>query len=756
MVLSVVTCLLDSPPSKNVQVAFINVHLLKSSWEIHGLNLLIKDSDLSKTQLTLRSVENQIPEKRSAVIRNSTFGQMKIESKYKVQMFNCEVDGALRLEKTMIDIQFCDLEIKNCKFSLNKAGSSQAAVLEAIDSQISIQDSSFDWNIGHHGIIEILQGSHLFVANSKFENNGIFLYSLSLIVVKTNSSAILSNCYFASSVAACGSVCSFPNTSILVQNSTFSNNTGERGSSINCHNKITMNTVPDINFNSININETENGQSLEGKWQLEEFDSKSMISAKYSGSCVVMGTVIKNSFSADGTLHVQGRSVEISDSNFTTNVGGFGGGAIKGSEGAIINISKSRLVNNQGMIGSSIAIQDSTVLNISNCVIHYHDPKHFTGFGIHATNFSVVITSETDFKNQFLVEAIAFHLEKFSKLFVTGCSFNSYYGRGSSVLLATDNIQATFSNCTFNTSCGVSASDNSIVSITGCVFTRCHHVTSGNMMNFQFGSHLYLSESTLTNIKVGFFSFTFGIYSRSSATIVTCYYLENYMWGHANVDYGKLLISNSQFLSNDVISGYVAGNMFIAKQSDLSITGSIFKDNIHPWKIRVNPNNLISLTSSNMNISDCSFYENEADGLVLMESFPEVHQQYIQIINSTFYNNVGDFELNDAADIIIQNSHFQSAQITVVNPEAVRVAQSYFSVSQLYFQQYRFLKQSTLLKTLNSNFSNGSDFVLSSEAHFLAKAQKMEVIRVDFAVDVQQVETAFAASEYMHHMRISS
>ena len=748
---------MDSPPSGNVQVAFINVHLLKSSWEIHGLNLLIKDSDLSKTQLTLRSIENLNREKGSAVIENSTFGQMKIKSKYKVQMFNCQVDGAMRLEETMIDIKFGDLEIKNCKFSLNKASSSHPAVLEATDSQISIKDSSFDWNIGHHGIIEILQGSHLFVTNSQFDNNGIFLYSLSLIVVKTYSSVILSNCYFASSVAACGLVCSFPNTSILVQNSTFSNNTGERGSSINCHNKINMDTVPDINFYSNSNNETKNGHSLERKWKLEEYGSKSM-SATDSGSCVVKGTLIKNSFSADGTLYVQGRSVEISDSNFTTNVGGLGGGAIKGSEGAIINISNSRLVNNQGMIGSFIAIHNSTVLDIRNCIVYYHDPEHFTGLGIHATNFSVVTICETDFRNQFLVEAIAFHLEKYSTLFVTGCSFNSYYGRGSSVLLATDNIQATFSNCTFNTSCGVSASDNSVVSITSCVFTRCHQVTSGNIMNFKFGSHLYLSETTLTNIKVGFFSLTFGIYSGSIATLVSCYYSENYVWGHAYVDHGKLLILNSKFLSNDVISGYVTGNIFVAKQSEFSITGSIFKDNVHPWKVRVNPNNLISLTSSNMNISDCTFDENEADGLVFMESFPEVHQQYIQIINSTFYNNVGDLELNDATDVIIQNSQFQvdrpfshSALITVVNPEAVRVAQSYFSFSgkQLYFQQYRFLKQSTVLKTLDSNFSNGRDFVLSSEAHFLAKAEKLGVIRVDFAVAVQQAETAFASSKYI-------
>ena len=202
MVLSVVTSVMDSPPTGSVHVAFVNVQLLKSIWEIHGVNLVIKDSNLSKTQLMLRSVEGLSTEKGSAVIENSTFGQMKIQSEYKVQMVNCQVDGAMRLEETMLDIKFCDLEIKNCKFSLSKAGHQQPAVLEALGSRVRVQDSSFNWNIGHHGIIEILQGSQLFITNSEFENNGIFLYSLSLIMVRSNSSATLLNCYFANSVAA--------------------------------------------------------------------------------------------------------------------------------------------------------------------------------------------------------------------------------------------------------------------------------------------------------------------------------------------------------------------------------------------------------------------------------------------------------------------------------------------------------------------------------------------------------------------------
>ena len=753
MVLSVVTSVMDFPPTGRVHVAFISVQLLKSIWEFHGVNLVIKDSNLSKTQLMLRSVEGLSTERGSALIKNSTFGQMKIQSEYKVQMVNCQIDGAMRLEGTMLDIKFCDLEIKNCKFFLNKAGLRQPAVLEAIGSRVRVQDSSFNWNIGHHGIIEILQGSQLFITNSEFENNGIFLYSLSLIVVRTNSSAILSNCYFANSVAACGLVCSFPTTSILVQNSTFSNNTGTRGSSINCHNKINMTTVPKNYFNSNNNKEAENDHSLERTWELEEFNSKPIletVSAKDTAKCIVKEIVIKNSFSADGNLYVQGRSVEISDSNFTTNVGGLFGGALKGSEGAIIKIFNCRLVNNQAMTGSFISIEDSTVLDIRNSIIHYNDPTHITASSIHARNYSVVTISKTDFRNQFLVDAIAFHLEKYSKLFVTGSSFNSYYGRGSSVLLATDNIQATFNNCTFNTSCGVSASDNAFVSITSSLLTRCHHVTSGNLMNFQFGSHLYLSETTVTNTKVGYYSTAIGVYFGSSATLVSCYYSDNYLWVHALVENGKLYISNSQFLSNDIISGWLTGSMFIATGSEISITGSVFRNNVHPWTIRVNPNNLFSLTLSNMNVSDCVFEENEADGLVLMESFPVVHQQYIQIINSTFSSNAGDLELNDAADIIIQNSTFHSVMITVVNPAAVRIAQSNFSFAgrQLYFQQYRFLKQSTQLKTLDSNFSNGRYSVLSSEAQFLEKAEKMGVVRVDFAVAVQQEETAFASSEY--------
>ena len=379
MVLSVVTSVMDSPPTGSVHVAFVNVQLLKSIWEIHGVNLVIKDSNLSKTQLMLRSVEGLSTEKGSAVIENSTFGQMKIQSEYKVQMVNCQVDGAMRLEETMLDIKICDLEIKNCKFSLNKAGHRQPAVLEALGSRVRVQDSSFNWNIGHHGIIEILQGSQLFITNSEFENNGIFLYSLSLIIVRSNSSATLLNCYFANSVAACGLVCSFPTTSILVQNSTFSNNTGKRGSSINCHNKINITTVPKDYFNSNNNKETENDQSLERTWELEEFNSKPMletVSAKDAAKCIVKGIVIKNSFSAEGNLYVQGRSVEICDSNFTTNVGGLFGGAVKGSEGAIIKISNCRLVNNQAMTGSFISIEDSTVLDIRNSIIHYNDPTH--------------------------------------------------------------------------------------------------------------------------------------------------------------------------------------------------------------------------------------------------------------------------------------------------------------------------------------------------------------------------------------------
>lgn len=131
----------------------------------------------------------------------------------------------------------------------------------------------------------------------------------------------------------------------------------------------------------------------------------------------------------------------------------------------------------------------------------------------------------------------------------------------------------------------------------------------------------------------------------------------------------------------------------------------------------------------------------------------------MQITDCTFENEGASIEFNNIADINIKGSFFQikpaflvNGYITFINAHTVRIINSHFNSStkpptQIYFEQKSFLWQTMKLRTLKSSFTSETQKIESSSEDFLKKVEASKMIKVDFAVKMDVLETKYASSE---------
>ena len=120
------------------------------------------------------------------------------------------------------------------------------------------------------------------------------------------------------------------------------------------------------------------------------------------------------------------------------------------------------------------------------------------------------------------------------------------------------------------------------------------------------------------------------LFSGSSATMVNCVYINNYIFGHMEVIQASLTLYNSQFINNTGNFWYFAEVMFHVSESKVTISGCTFENNIAPAKYMVYTS-MFSLADSKINITNTVFEGNKADILILAKSFTKIPSQYIQI-----------------------------------------------------------------------------------------------------------------------------
>ena len=177
-----------------IQVTFYNETLLKSTWILHGLNLLIYQANLSQTDFTVDRVSGQT---RDGVISiyNSTVGSVNVKGTetFRINVTKSDLDGTERSEKTLLDVINTKLYIKKSTFRSNKVEAGPALV-KAVNSRIAVENCSFLDNVGRSGLFQIANRSNLDVADSEFKTSqkvgSLVLWSMN------NVKATFTHCIF--------------------------------------------------------------------------------------------------------------------------------------------------------------------------------------------------------------------------------------------------------------------------------------------------------------------------------------------------------------------------------------------------------------------------------------------------------------------------------------------------------------------------------------------------------------------------------
>ena len=162
-------------------VNFTAVSLSKTSWTIQDFNLFIVGSDLPNVNLFLKKKVSTQTYARKIHVENSAFGHMNIRGGYNIRMSDCAVDGATGMSNaTLLDVVGGTLSVSNSSFQHLGGGVIEVPwLLKAVDCRIHMVGVNCSNNKAPGGLIQIQNGSELFMQNSTFMNNGFDRFSSS-------------------------------------------------------------------------------------------------------------------------------------------------------------------------------------------------------------------------------------------------------------------------------------------------------------------------------------------------------------------------------------------------------------------------------------------------------------------------------------------------------------------------------------------------------------------------------------------------
>ena len=754
-----------------IQVTFYNETLLNSTWILHGLNLLVHQANLSQTDFTIFRVSGQT---RDGVIRiyNSTVGSLKLRGPemFHINIVKSELDGTERPRKTLLDVSNTRLYINKSTFRNNKVEVGPA-LIKAANSLVMVENCTFLENVGQTGLFEITNGSNLNMTDSEFKHNGHWFFALSTIAIRRSSSASITGCSFVNNMAANGAaLCSFHNTSLMVNSSVFIDNVGQEGGAINCHNQVDLsqdnnNQNVDTKPSQKTKQEIQEPETTRNKVNEREWNTDTEQTARDEklSRCLITGSKFENNSAVPsaGAVYIRGRRAEIYESNFLFNTGSLGG-ATRGIQNAEIDIKDSSFWDNTGGIGSNIHIEESTSLNIEGCTFEYNDSAHITGVGIYARNQSSVSISNSSFTNQGTLPVV-FEIENATVLTVANTKFVTLQKIGCSALYSINNVKATFTRCSFNRTTGIYASQNTLVTVQESLITDSQHLGQGSTVLIQFGSHIQFINTTIVNNMPPMTQPFLSVSSGALAVITKCVYANNVRQRHVTVQKdSSLIIKDSQLVNNDGTSRSILvgpTSLFEIQDSEVSITGSDFQNNSFHGEMELQASVLFHMVNSEAKFSTSVFTGNAADPFLLAESQSTSPLKYMAIKECVFNNNKGEISIFNIADVFIENSQIQkhsnsinSNVIVLTQPKIVRIGYSSFNSSKkapllIKFVQNGWEKKTIALKTLKSTFNDGNHVIQSDSGNFLEEAKEHGFIRIASGTDVNAEETVYASSE---------
>ena len=162
--------LLSDGDVDDISVDFRGVSLSTTICTIQGLNLFIIDSHLEKVKFFIGL---NATSQKDVGIANSTFGYLNVTGGYNIHVSDCIVDGnTVTSNLTLLDVVGGSLSVSNSSFQhLPGDMAEDPGLLRAVGCRIHMVGVNFSNNEALGGLIQIQNGSELFVQNSIFIKN---------------------------------------------------------------------------------------------------------------------------------------------------------------------------------------------------------------------------------------------------------------------------------------------------------------------------------------------------------------------------------------------------------------------------------------------------------------------------------------------------------------------------------------------------------------------------------------------------------
>lgn len=778
-----ISCVLEK------SVEFDNLTLVNAKWEIDGLNLVVRKSSLENTRLIVHQVN-------SVLLENSTLEQLKVSNGSNVSIANCNIDGTSRSERLLLNIIDTFLNITDSSF-VNNANNNEAALLRAENSMVEMHNVQFIKNIAEQGLIQIFSASNLKLVNVTFENNGLWNFSCkSAISIEEHCSATISKSNFTGNKGSRGSCLNCNHCdSILVQDSSFEWNRGIQGGAIFSRNHF--------NFTSIGNNFTHNMVShLNVTEMLPNYYCKMCTERNHTGGAISfinsdndesICTIDESNFEHNygyygGAIYAQNITMIIRDSIFLQNFAEDIGGAVMAYNKSNTNITNCKFENNSISIyhgggGGALYVGEFSTLDIdSSSFLHNYG-------AIFSSYYCTINILNSHFMNQSTPSSASFvvnilHVESESSLTVSDSIFNGTF-EGDSVVYTTRNVNATFTNCTFdqnNTLLFVPHESN--INIINSFIVNTQFSYNEAVMVISDKSSLNIKGSSITDHKHGeTFSALVVAKTQSSVTMSGCLYARNSMFRHIIVsDESNFTIEGCIFYGN-VLRITHPGLLFVT-ESNLLVKNSTFNQNVAEWRwasiiasqdasvtmttCTISENKaggrkgIISFQESNVTITSCSFKENNVSAgpvLKLVSSLTD-WRTYVRINQCYFVSNKARLlYMVNIEDIAVQSCHMEmpsdmhfdhtlDAPIVVINSQTLRIADSHITSAPIYFDRNIRSFNIIQLYTLQSRFCNMGNCIDSNTTNFLSLAEKNGLISEENPGIVEYEEIQYASGEW--------
>ena len=522
---------------RSALLKLIDVNLLESHLTINGLNVEINNVYLGHWIVSVYKKTYQEGEKYFNV-SNSTIGHLSISDGFQVTISNCFIDGRTRLSETLIRVTNCILTIQDSMFYNFKSHYNSPAILKAMFSLVYIRDIFCSNNVGSVGLIQILNGSKLFLANSDFEDNGN-IFTLSTISIKYHSSAVVFNSTFVSNSAVDGAAlnCYF-NSSIEVKMSGFYGNTAAKGGAIICEDKI-----ENVFSNNLNVDSSSRSSCVISECF---FEVGIAMNAGHLYLKRVFATIVKTVFGV-GWIPIHGGAIA----------------AVDHTQLNILNctfgISNYIMGGPMAVIGAIIYSQNEVTIDIRRSIIHTNLPV-FNGLLLFATDRCKIIIKDSYITDSYEVPAftIALCVENFTEISVVDSVFDTRLGFGLTVLSSANNVKVNFTNCIFKRVTGFVASSKTKIYVTNCVISECIN-TLPAMIFFKLLDRcsIYIQHTDITHNKfLGGHGFLLAEV-HEDVMISNCMYTNNSASSHFFITGNStVFISHSQFLYNNITKTY--------------------------------------------------------------------------------------------------------------------------------------------------------------------------------------------------------